>query len=363
MSTTAQLPTVRAESGRPLYLTARDALKQAIRGGAFRPGQRMPSTKVLSRQLHVSLVTAHRAMQELVHSGVVRRSQGKGTYVHADFYHRLNTRQTRIGVVLHPESPISEHHLGQIMQGVRLAASAANVDLVLPRSDEDWRNECHGFLLLTPHAHQIESLADHVGNKPFVVAGAVPPSMDVSSVKVDNHDIGLRGMDHLCGLGHRRIAYIGADDTSACGRERWEGFLLGCARHGRAARQELVIRSRSSRLDDREHTALMRILSAPRMERPTAVFASGFGFAVDVYSAVRQLELHLPDSLSVLAVDDPPGAAHMFPSLTTFDRPLIPLGQAAMTTLLELIQSGSTRPIRQRLLANLVIRGSTSRLY
>jgi len=42
----AQLPTVKAESGRPLYLTTRDALREAIFGGTFRPGQRMPSTKV-----------------------------------------------------------------------------------------------------------------------------------------------------------------------------------------------------------------------------------------------------------------------------------------------------------------------------
>src|SRR4051794_13909457 len=70
------------QPGRPLYLTARDAVREAVDAGIYCPGEQMPSTKELSEQLEVSLVTAHRALQELVGNGVLQRSQGRGTFVH-----------------------------------------------------------------------------------------------------------------------------------------------------------------------------------------------------------------------------------------------------------------------------------------
>ena len=67
------LKPIAPQPGRPLYITARDAVREAIDTGIFTPGEQMPSTKELSSQLSVSLVTAHRALQELVTTGVLSR--------------------------------------------------------------------------------------------------------------------------------------------------------------------------------------------------------------------------------------------------------------------------------------------------
>src|SRR4026208_654338 len=82
MATVRELKAVSPQPGRPLYLTVRDVVREAIDSGLFSPGEQMPSTKELSEQMEVSLVTTHRALQELVASGVLQRSQGKGTFVH-----------------------------------------------------------------------------------------------------------------------------------------------------------------------------------------------------------------------------------------------------------------------------------------
>jgi DNA-binding GntR family transcriptional regulator len=72
----------RRVSGRiPLYLVVRAALREAVDAGAFPPGQRMPSTRGISQQMRVSLVTAHRALQQLVADGVLECRPGRGTYV------------------------------------------------------------------------------------------------------------------------------------------------------------------------------------------------------------------------------------------------------------------------------------------
>src|SRR5437773_10677298 len=62
---TIKLKALKPEPGRPLYESAKDALRGAIDAGVFAPGQQMPNTKQISEQLGVSLVTAHRALQEL----------------------------------------------------------------------------------------------------------------------------------------------------------------------------------------------------------------------------------------------------------------------------------------------------------
>ena len=69
----SELKPVAAQPGETLYRAAKDAIRSAIDNGTFKPGEQLPSTKVIGRQMRISLVTAHRALQELVTSGVLER--------------------------------------------------------------------------------------------------------------------------------------------------------------------------------------------------------------------------------------------------------------------------------------------------
>lgn len=69
-----ELSAVVAQPGRPLYQTVRNAVRDAIDGGLFAPGEQIPSTKDIADQMTVSLVTAHRALQELVAAGARPRT-------------------------------------------------------------------------------------------------------------------------------------------------------------------------------------------------------------------------------------------------------------------------------------------------
>src|SRR5437773_8590621 len=137
-----QLKAVEPRPGQPLYVCARDSIRQAIDSGMFAAGEQMPSTKELSEQLEISLVTAHRALQELVSTGVLQRSQGKGTFVHQHYFDRKDTLAgTRVGLVFHTESSLADYYHSQVLEGVRRAAQSAGADLILLRFGEDMRNE------------------------------------------------------------------------------------------------------------------------------------------------------------------------------------------------------------------------------
>src|SRR5947208_11278713 len=119
MAHSRQLKPVKPQPGRPLYASVKEALREAIDKGLFVPGEQMPSTKELSQQLSVSLVTAHRALQELVSNGILQRSQGKGTFVHQRYFDRKNTiSDTRLGLVFHAEASLADYYHSQVLEGV-----------------------------------------------------------------------------------------------------------------------------------------------------------------------------------------------------------------------------------------------------
>src|SRR5205823_9895432 len=63
------------------YERIADHLTQRIQRGELRPGQRIPSARQITREWHVALATATRALQTLQHQGLVRSRPGSGTVV------------------------------------------------------------------------------------------------------------------------------------------------------------------------------------------------------------------------------------------------------------------------------------------
>jgi DNA-binding LacI/PurR family transcriptional regulator len=359
MASLRELKAVKSQPGRPLYMAVRDAVREAIDAGVFQPGEQMPSTKELSDQLEVSLVTTHRALQELVTSGVLQRSQGKGTFVHERYRdHKRTISDVRLGLVFNSEVSFADHYHSQIFEGVRQAAQQLAVDLVLLRYGEDVRNECNGFLVVKPLPEEVETFVAQARRKPTLVVGGQSHSNLVHSLDVDNPDLARQAVEHLAGLGHTSIGYVGGDERLSNSRDRWQGFEAACQQRQIVARDQHVIRSQSWQLDERERMALARTLGAPG--RPTAIFAAGFHFALDVYAAASTAGLRVPEELSIVGVDDPPSAAHLSPPMTTLRQPLVQLGRAAVTSLFEQIQHDQAAQGSRTLQAELVVRRSTA---
>lgn len=72
---------LRRRGGPPLYVQVSEQIVDGIRDAGLRPGDRVPSEPELVRAYGISRATAGKALEQLELAGIVRREQGRGTFV------------------------------------------------------------------------------------------------------------------------------------------------------------------------------------------------------------------------------------------------------------------------------------------
>jgi GntR family transcriptional regulator len=91
---TEEVSITRARGDRPLYVQLAEEIAHGIHRGDLLPGDRVASEPELVRRHGVSRATAVRALEHLEQTGLVRREQGRGTFVEEP---RLVQRSSQLG--------------------------------------------------------------------------------------------------------------------------------------------------------------------------------------------------------------------------------------------------------------------------
>ena len=63
------------------YVQIAGRIREQILGGVYRPGNRLPTERDLGEAFDASRGTIRQALARLTDEGLVRRTQGSGTYV------------------------------------------------------------------------------------------------------------------------------------------------------------------------------------------------------------------------------------------------------------------------------------------
>jgi DNA-binding LacI/PurR family transcriptional regulator len=101
----------------------------------------------------------------------------------------------------------------------------------------------------------------------------------------------------------------------------------------------------------------MKLLQLPA--RPTAVLAINDLLAIGALRAAGDLNLRVPDDLSLVGYDDIPMAQYLVPRLTTVSKDVLRLGREAFQLVLARLQDPDRPRQRVSFPARLVIRDST----
>lgn len=351
-----------------------DAVRNRIRSGALRPGDRIPSDSELVREFGVSRPTVAKALRELQSCGLVQRRVGAGTFV------------------LRSEN-LTSRHFGLLIPGLgtteifepicaRMAAAAHDYGHSLlwgassRRSDSNGEAEralelCHHFVqsrvsgvFFAPiefvHGQEeinrtiVESLSQ--ANIPIVLLDrdyvAYPERSRFDLIGIDNRRVGYTITHHLFQQGSKRVVFVARRRSAATIDARIAGFMEAVVRDSGSFDSKLV-----HYCDPRDIDCVKKALD--QLE-PDGIVCGNDVTAAHLMQSLEQLEVQIPNVIRVAGIDDVRYAELLRVPLTTIRQPCDAIGDAALHAMLDRVEN-PTAPGRDILLScELVVRASTA---
>jgi LacI family transcriptional regulator len=275
----------------------------------------------------------------------------------------LQNRTAAIGLVV-PD--ISNPYYPPLVRGVEDVASSHGYRVVLCNTDRD-PDKLTGYLdtLIKTRVDGIVVAGGGWTDAPDRTAvlgtyrtGLVAVGRHLTahpSVRIDNVAASRSAAEHLIGLGHRRLTFLGGPASSTTVQDRAEGFrdaLTASALDGLAPAVRF-----GSFTEESGYALAREVLGSPRP--PTALLCANDRIALGAYAAAADTAHRIPDDVSVVGFDDTPIARYVRPTLTTVSIPTYEMGSAAVRMLLAQL-AGEDAPAVATMPTRLVLRDSSA---
>lgn len=357
----------------PLHVQLLDDLRHKVLTGVLKAHERLPGEWELSEQLEISRATIQKAWQSAEEEGLLYRIPGKGTFVAEP----SNSSAVRVvvGLVLPDFRSASaaqllrgtERVLRQRGYRVEVACSEYSVleeNRVLRQMRDDGVSGCIVWAVKGEGDRLIGRLPRSI---PTVLIDRPVPPLHLPCVTSNNYAGGMQAMDHLIGLGHRRIAFLARPHLDLWTvAERYRAYCDALTHIGETPAQPLLIGDEHELSsydayqadDDASLVPLIAHLKQP--DRPTAIFAVNDWMAIRVLRAAAAAEICIPEELSLVGFDNLDVGKYLTPPLTTVAQDTNMMGAEAARRLLAVLEGEAMQEIITLLPTDLIVRGSTA---
>ena len=334
MPTKTKQPSVR-------YLLLAQELREQMRRGALKPGDRLPSFAEMRAQ-GISQNTTEKVHALLEREHLVERRHRAGVFVA-----NSNERKPRAGILgvagkgfsFREYSPYWVSLLGSIRH---VADDAARQLLLVDHESNTGWEKADGMLLCDWSNHL--TLQWLPPGMPCV--SLLVPAQGIVSVYADDYHGGFQAAEHLLRLGHRRVAFLHSKDVFVSGR-RVAGYRDALVAAGITPREEWM-RNMHGELDfgvrftARGHAGMQEWLQTDwKKSRCTAIIAQNDETAMGIIQALREAKIRVPQDVSVVGFDGMALPEYSPLSLTTVAVPLAEIGAAATRLLLRQLDGES----------------------
>lgn len=332
----------------------------------------------LAAELAVSVVTLRRDVEELAREGKLRRGHGVARPVTDEAERPAPSGPAADGGPVAVVVPERHSYLHETLHGARAAFEEAGVRIALhiapaapgaerPLVERALADGARGLLIAPRWRDRATEEADHAWLSrvpvPLVVMERRPrrgSALHAVDAVCTDHWYGVHlAVEHLTGLGHRRIV-LAARDDSPTARALRAAFTEIAADHPGVDEWALALSSPGAVPDPAAPTAeqpvdLPALLGATGA---TAAVLHGDVDALMLVQALRDNGVRVPEDCSVIAYDDVVAALGSTP-LTAVSPPKADIGRAAAELLLRRLALGAEPVRRLELLPELKVRGST----
>lgn len=311
-------------------------------------GKQVPTLKDVAERAQVHTATASRALNpgqaHLVNPETRLRVQSAAEalgYRGNAIAQSLRTGKTgTLGVVV---ADLANPYIVTVVRGIEFESRGSDyISLVAETHDgvgelrsvvtRLLRNRVDALIISAAKLTDEDFIAELESQVPVVLAvrGFDPPADGSASTRLQvlqDDDIGAgAAVNHLVGLGHRRIAQLPGPQTISSFVGRSRAYVAAIKAHpgvedvsdGSVALESMAPEGR------RLANSLMHL---PPERRPTAIFAHNDLMAVGAIDALRDAGLECPTDVSVVGYNDVPLIDHLAPPLTTVRLPAFQLGR------------------------------------
>jgi LacI family transcriptional regulator len=191
---------------------------------------------------------------------------------------------------------------------------------------------------------------------PLVLVNRSLEDGSVPSVAVDDRE-GIRlAVEHIAGLGHKRIGHVSGPQNTSTGHRRYLGFVEAMHSAG------LEVGDAQVRLSNWFTEAEGARVCAELLDAAgdlTAIIAANDLLAIGCYDTIEARGLRCPDDISIVGFNDMPFVDRLRPPLSTVRIPHREIGSVAAELMLERLADESQSAREILLEPTLVVRGST----
>lgn len=194
---------------------------------------------------------------------------------------------------------------------------------------------------------------------PFTVVGR-PQQNAEHTTYVDNDNIYITKQvtDYLIQNGHRKIAFIGTNMDLVFTIDRMEGYKQSLSAAGIPFNEKYIIDDECIKARGKEGIAKF----FENTDRPTAIVVADDIMAIELLSYSEELDITIPDDISMISFNNILLAEYTKPSLTSVDINIFQLGFEAANCLLEKIKNPEALPKRITIPATIIERKSVKKI-
>jgi len=255
-----------------------------------------------------------------------------------------------------------------IVRGIERSLGEQGYIAVLADSDNNLKNEraildsmksryVDGLILATAHREDAAINACLEDQIPLVLVNRSIDSHAVTEVINDDEKGISLAIEHLLGMGHSNIAYLGGPQDTSTGRDRYSAFRKIMRAHGHEPDAGLMVDC-GAFTETEGHRGFLSLLK--KQMDFSAVVAGNDLLALGCYDALQAYGLQCPQDMSVTGFNDTPFMDRLSPPLTTVQIPLDEMGAKAAKLLIQLIRDPDAKRQTIKLEPKLVVRGSTA---
>jgi LacI family transcriptional regulator len=369
-------------------------ITRRIQTEIYKVGQRLPAEREFQKEFGLSRPTISKALSQVEAKGLVERSRGRGTFVKAKSAlvpgnsgeHRAKTA-IRVVMPGNGGERLTVDH--GVFEGLHDIVAPLGVDTVVDffKSPDDlleilrrFRNEPDGGLAIWPAANlEVELALGQIAADgiPLVLIDRYLKSFACDYVVNDNVEGAAAMVRHLIGLGHQRILYVSLATYSSSLGYRLGGVVKEMALAGLHLDDNNIVILPPERYDSMdkqrvERKSTIRTLLKKALKEanpPTAIFASNDMLAIEIISVLTEMNIEVPQKISVAGFDNIDAAQYCAVPLTTVAQDFHRMGVLAGKVLLHRMDvANNPYPkvsdgfIHERIEPQMIIRNSTEKI-